>query len=215
MKNESPPRPYRQTSRAKAAADTADRIVASFTARMEASWFDEIRLEDVAADASVTVQTIIRRFGGKEGLLEACEAKMKADILKSRRASPGDVGRALDVIVAEYEKLGPLVLRLLAQETRYGPIKTITDTGRAHHRSWVDAVFAPWLDKLPTARRTEALDRLVIAMDVYVWKLLFVDMRRSTSDVRETMLAMCAAALGLSIEELEPTHPVLSETIDG
>jgi AcrR family transcriptional regulator len=67
----SPTRPYRQTARAEAAEATARRIIRAFSDLLHSQWFDEVTLEEVARLGRVTVRTVIRRFGGKDGLLEA------------------------------------------------------------------------------------------------------------------------------------------------
>lgn len=212
MKAESPsPRPYRQSARAQAAAETGERILEAFIARLPTSWFDEIRLEDVAHDAGVTVQTVIRRFGGKEGLLTAASDAMQARILGGRDPFTGDVGTAVDALIAEYEAIGGLVMRMLAQEDRHPAIRAMTDRGRKEHREWVGAVFAPWLAALPAGRREETHDRLVIALDLYVWKLLRLDMGRSREALHGAMLAMAAAALDLEPGALD-ARPAHSET---
>ena len=64
-------RPYRMVARAKSTEATGERIL---DATVELFWerlADQIRLEDVAAVAGVTVQTVIRRFGTKEELFAA------------------------------------------------------------------------------------------------------------------------------------------------
>lgn len=61
-------RPHQQQARAKATAETAERKLEVLEGILQISWFDEIRLEDVVAQSQVTVQTIIPRFCGKEGL---------------------------------------------------------------------------------------------------------------------------------------------------
>lgn len=213
MKSDSPPtRTYRQSARAQAAAANADRIVETFVSCLQEMWFDEIRLDDVARDAGVTVQTVIRRFGGKDGLLDAASTRMSEQILSGRRASVRDVGGAIDAIIEEYENIGELMMRLLSQETRYPAVRRVTDLGRGMHRQWVGLVFDYWLDLLPEPARTEAHDRLVIALDIYVWKLLRVDVNRSRSDLRRAMLAMCASALDLEPGDLERRPALQTET---
>lgn len=195
-------RRYRQTARARAAEETADRILAAFVERLRKGWFDEIRLEDVASEAGVTVQTVIRRFGGKEGLLDASHQRLRTEILAGRDLPEGDVSQALDAIIREYETQGEFVMRVLAQEDRYPEIKEMADRGREVHREWVGKVFAPWLDRLRGDRRRHAHDRLVIALDIYIWKLVRVDMKRSKASLQRTMLEMCAAALGVTPDKL-------------
>lgn len=204
MKSEQPPtRAYRQTARAQAASATGERILDAFVARLRDGWFDEIRLDDIAADSEVTVQTVIRRFGGKEGLLDACNKRLSREIVEGRQIPVGDVSSAIDAIIDEYELHGDFVLRLLAQEERYASIRMVTDHGRAVHRRWVGGVFGPWLSRLEEPARGSAHDQLVIALDLYVWKLVRVDMKRSRAALRETMLSLCAAALRTDPETLQ------------
>src|SRR5688500_876164 len=164
-------RPYRQDARARAAEATGARILEAFAARLRDSWFDEIRLEDVAEDAGVAVQTVIRRFGGKEGLLSATSDRLSSEVIARRVTRPGDIEAALAVLASDYEAAGDLVMRLLAQEDRYPAVKAITDHGRSHHRAWVAEVFSPWLAKLPPLQAQVRLDALVVATDLYIWKL--------------------------------------------
>ena len=56
-------RTYRMTARADAAERTGERITDAMLRRFAELPYDRIRLEDVAAVAEVTVQTVIRRFG--------------------------------------------------------------------------------------------------------------------------------------------------------
>ena len=205
------PRAYRQSARAKTAEETGTRILEAFIRAVQEGWFEEVRLEDIANEAEVTVQTVIRRFGGKEGLLEAATAKLEVDIFDQRGRPVGDIPAALSAIIREYETMGDLVLRMLAQEDRYPAIRKVTEQGRRDHRAWVGEVFAPWLDALEATARQDAHDRLVIALDVYVWKLMRIDMKRSTKTWRETMLAMVAGALKLTPAIIESSAAVPAE----
>lgn len=190
-----PRRPYRQTARAKAAEATADRILEAFAARLRDGWFDEIRLDDVARDAGVAVQTIIRRFGGKEGLLDATVERVRDEVLGRRDVAAGDVAGAIRVLIEDYEALGDLVLRSLAQEDRYPAIRRMTDVGRAEHRAWIAHVFSPWLATLPPDVAQARLDSLVVATDLYVWKLIRRDMARPVAELKALMARLIPAAL--------------------
>jgi AcrR family transcriptional regulator len=195
-------RPYRQTARAAAAEATAQRILDAFTARLGDRWFDEITLDQVAQDAGVTVQTVIRRFGGKEGLLDAAHQRFGTEIRRRRDVRQGDAARALDAIVEDYEAIGDLIIRVLAQEDRYAPLRAVSDIGRAFHRAWVGEIFAPWLRRLPEPDRRSAHDALVVATDIYVWKLVRRDMNRSRAELRAIMARMIAAALRVPERDL-------------
>lgn len=197
-----PRRPYRQTSRAAAAEATGERILSAFRRRLEQGWLEEIRLEDVARDADVAVQTVIRRFGGKDGLLGAAAQRIGEAIELRREVSPGQVLPAVAALIRDYEASGDLVMRMLAQEERHRPMRRITDAGRASHRRWIEIVFEPWLRRAGEARREAMLDALVVATDVYVWKLVRRDMGRGTDALVRLMLQMIAAALGVDPRDL-------------
>ena len=188
-------RPYVQRARAAAAQATSQRIIEAFLARLMRQWFDEITLERVAEDAGVTVQTLVRRFGGKDGLLSE-SAKALGTQIVARRASPaGNVDRIVGNVVADYEETGDAVIRLLALELRHAAIRAVTEFGRREHRRWVEAAFAETLDGLRPPARTRALDALVIATDVYVWKLLRRDMRRSLTATSAAMGVLVRGAI--------------------
>ena len=190
-------RPYRQSARARATEATAKRILDAFTHQLRERWFDEIRLEDVARAAGVTVQTVIRRFGGKDGLLDATHQRLGAEIRQRREVEPGDAAGAVASIVEDYEAVGDLIMRSLAQEDRYPAVKAMTDIGRASHRAWITQAFEPWLERIPAEERRNASDALVVAGDIYVWKLIRRDMKRPLAEYRVLLERLCAAAVGV------------------
>jgi AcrR family transcriptional regulator len=193
------PRRYTQGARAQAAQATARRIVDAFLARLMNQWFDEITLDRVAEDAGVTVQTVVRRFGGKEGLL-AEAVQIMGDQVSARRATPpGDIGRLVKNLFEDYEQTGDAVIRLLALEPRHAALTRFLEVGRRWHRDWVAGHFEVEVARLDVPARERALDALVIATDVYTWKLLRRDMGRSVSKARTTMNQLiCATISGFS-----------------
>jgi AcrR family transcriptional regulator len=188
-------RPYRQGLRAEAMAATADRMASAFFARLREQWFDEIRLEDVARDAEVSVQTLIRHFGGKEGLVEAAVRLFGDEVRARRNVASGDVDAVLRALIDDYEVGGDLVIRILAQEDRHPAVRRATDVGRAGHRQWLTDAFAPALAGLGPGERQRRLDALVAATDVYVWKLVRRDMGRSRDQLHTLMRDFVEAAL--------------------
>jgi AcrR family transcriptional regulator len=190
------PRPYRQRVRAEAAAATGRRIVEAFIGLMRERWLEDVTLEAVARAAAVTVQTVIRRFGGKEGLLVAASEHLTGEITARRATPPGAVGHAIRALVADYELTGDLAIRLLAQEPRHAGLPRLLDHGRACHRAWVAQVFAPSLDLLPPPARERRLAALVAATDVYTWKLLRRDMGLGPAEVTATIREMVVGLVG-------------------
>ena len=197
--NSAPPPParrsYRQGARAEAAEVTGQRIVEAFLTALRERWMEDITLEDVARAAGVSVQTVIRRFGGKPGLLEAATNAVDADVRNTRGVPKGDLPTAVANLCADYERTGDMLIRLLAQEERYPALATFLDYGRTHHRGWVAEVAEPWLAELEAPAREAALDALVATLDVYVWRLLRRDMGRCADQTRQTVLRMAQAVL--------------------
>ena len=182
------PRPYRMGARAETAAETGERIL---DAAVEIFWArpsDQISLEDVAEVAGVSVRTVIRRFGGRQGLLAAAAAREVERTAGERSTAPvGDTAAAVAVLVEHYEADGERVLRLLAEEGREPGLGPLVDQGRAVHRDWCARVFAPALTGLTGAERRRRLAQLVAVCDVYTWKLLRRDAGLSR---RQTELAL-------------------------
>lgn len=182
------PRPYRMVARAEAAAATAERILQATADVFWESPTPQVSLEDVARRAGVTVQTILRRFGSRAGLMAATVDRESAKVQTERdRATPGSVEEAVTVLVEHYEEAGHKVLRMLAEEARIPALKDIVDRGRLVHREWCARVFEPTLAHLAGRARERRLAELVAICDVYTWKLLRLDAGLSRS---ETELAL-------------------------
>jgi AcrR family transcriptional regulator len=188
-------RAYRQVGRAKGAEATGRRILEAFENCFHSRWFDEVTLAEVAKIAGVTMRTVIRRYGTKSGLLAALIHQMVPDVRTRRTPAPGNRGDLVDRTLAVYEQIGDGVIRNLSQESRIPELQPLIDIGRREQRRITAETFAEALKPLdaPQARRT--LDLLVISTDVYTWKLLRRDMRRSVKDTRESMLDLVQAAL--------------------
>jgi AcrR family transcriptional regulator len=146
-----------------------------------------ISLDEVARRAGVTVQTVIRRFGGRNGLLAAAGERESERVRKEREVAPGDVDGAVRALVEHYERTGDRVLRMLAEETRSSGLRGIADQGRRIHREWCEAVFAPALADQSGSERARRLAQLVAVCDVYTWMLL---RRRSGLSRKQTELAL-------------------------
>jgi hypothetical protein len=117
--------------------------------------------------------------------------------------TPGDLDSAVRVTIEDYEAVGDIIMRALMQEERIPALKRVNDRGRAFHRTWVEQSFAPFLSELASAARRQRVDALVAALDLYTWKLVRRDMRRSPQQARNIMLNLVRGALGLSAHEGE------------
>jgi AcrR family transcriptional regulator len=188
-------RTYTQTARADAARETGDRILAAALTAFLASTYDDVTLEKVASDAGVTVQTVLRRFGSKEGVAWALADGVEADQLSNRNPTrPGDIGDTVAHLVRDYETNGDTLMHLLRQEVRVAPIADMIDQGRRHHEGWCKRVFAPWLESRTGVDRKRLLATLIATCDVYTWYLL---RRQRGLSRRQTELALTELLEGL------------------
>jgi AcrR family transcriptional regulator len=187
-------RPYRMVARAEAAAATGEAIL---DAAIEAFWeppVGPVSLDEVAHRAGVSVQTVIRRFGGRDGLVAAAAEREGERVRDQRDEAPvGDVAGAVRVLVDHYESMGDRVFAMLAEEQRTPALRELADAGRATHRAWCARVFAAALEPHTGSDRRRRLAQLVAICDVYMWKLLRRDAGLSR---RQTELAL--------VELLEP-----------
>ncbi len=178
-------------ARADAAAETQRRIIDAALELFSARLYDQVALADVAEAAGVSSQTVIRRFGSKEGLVAAVGEHAGAHVRAQRDEAPADdVDAAVANLVAHYEQEGERVLHLLAQETRVPAFKEVTDAGRELHYAWVDRVFATHIAGLRGAARRRRRGQLIAACDVYVWKVLRRDLGLSRRDVERALSGM-------------------------
>jgi AcrR family transcriptional regulator len=163
-------RGYTMRSRARSVEQTRSRIIDALFELSGVRLFDEISLDAVAAQAGVSVQTLLRHFGNRDGLIEATAA-MTLELVDDERAAPaGDVDEALRVLVDQYERRGRWALLMLSQEDTNEHVAKITSAGKRRHEDWVRDVFAAAISE-----DHELLPLLVVATDVYAWKLLRLD----------------------------------------
>lgn len=196
-------RGYTMTARAQAVEATRTGILDALVQLSAERLLSDIALDDVAARAGVSVQTLLRHFGGRDALIEATVQHALGAVTEERQAPAGDVDEALRVLVDHYEQRGEGVLLLLAQEQVDSRVRRVTDAGRRLHRSWVAEVFAPLLPHAATGR-DEGIDLLVVVTDVYAWKLLRLDRglsRQRTQQRLQRMVRAVLADLGSSTEE--------------
>lgn len=185
-------RSYDMTKRAKRAARTGERILDVTEELLRSAAISDVTLQAIADGAGVTVQTVLRHMGSREGCFAAVGERVSERVRAQRgRSAPGDVTAAIADLVAHYEAEGRLVLNLLSQEPSGEPMAVeAAAAGRSYHRSWVERCFGPKLDK-PSE---QTIDALVAATDLYVWKLLRLDLGRSTEEA-EAIIARMARAL--------------------
>ncbi|MDP2772262.1 MAG: TetR/AcrR family transcriptional regulator [Nocardioides sp.] len=186
-------RKYTMSARADGVRQTRARILEATLAVSSTKPLAALTLADVAGEAGVTPQTVLRQFESRDGLLDAAVAYGASQVEQERVTTPGDLDQALATLLSHYEERGEGVLALLAQERWDERARAITTNGRAMHRRWVADAFGPQLDGHPD--RESVLDLLVVATDVYTWKLLRLDRRLSRARTHDRMTRLVRAVL--------------------
>ena len=186
-------RSYDMSRRSAQADRTAERIVTATEALVATGPLSEVTLSSIAEGAGVTVQTVLRHMGSREGCLEAVGRRVAERIAQQRgHTEPGDARAAITELIAHYEAEGRLVLNLLGQEQASDDTaaQTVAE-GRAFHRAWVERCFGPLMAE-PTQ---ETVDAVVAATDIYIWKLIRLDLGRSRTATEAVIARLARTAL--------------------
>jgi AcrR family transcriptional regulator len=177
-------------ARAEAAAATRERILRATMELFKTQFRSEIRLQDIAAAAGVTVQTVLNVFGTRDALITAATDQLKVEASAQRtRAEPGDVAGIITDLFDNYEQFGDIVIRMLAEDAD----PEWTKGGRLWHRQLTRRQFAPQLARVTGVKRRRLLDALVCACDIYLWKLLRRDLGRSRAEAEKIIRKMVQA----------------------
>lgn len=185
-------RAYRQGARAEAAAETRERILDAAMTLFLAHDYEDVTLDKIAGAAGVTLQTVLRKFGSKEGLAGATIEERAGRIMEERRPAATGARAAVAALVASYEDMGDANWRMLRQESQQPVIHEVLVNARAMHRAWIEASFAR---ELPAkgAERERMIDALFTVLDFYVWKLHRRDLGRSREETEALMLGLVEA----------------------
>jgi AcrR family transcriptional regulator len=161
------------STRAAASELTRERILQAACAAFMRDWYDDVTLRDIAADAGVALQTVVNHFGNKEALFGVAAERISHTIATLRwTVEVGDLEGAATTLVDDYEQTGDFTLRTLAIEERVPVVRPVLARGRRGHQEWVEHIFVAALSALRGAARKRRVAQLVVATDVFTWKLL-------------------------------------------
>lgn len=186
------------TARAEQTERTGERIIDAMLRRYAEVPYDRIRLEDVAADAEVTVQTVVRRFGSKHGLLAATIERELVQLAAHRAAAMGSSPeRTVRALLAFYEDHGLLILKVYAEAHQAPGVPEIAARGRAYHVGWCREAFAESLaDVRGKALRERRLAQVVALCDATTWRILRFDGGLSPQQTERALLELLLPLLG-------------------
>ena len=190
-------------ARAETARATGVRIVHAGAELFESTSYDEVSLEMIAAHAGVSLPTLLRKFGSKDGLFLACARELSGRELAARKVAPGDVRGAARVLCGRYQQLGPRWRRYIALEPRFPAVATAIAGVRHGHRDWLAQVFEPYLPRRAGPLRTRRLAALFAATEMYVWWSWREHLGLSAEQAQATMNEMLAALVASFVKEVE------------
>ena len=139
------PRKYDMTKRTNRAEKTKERIIKSTEILLATGPLAEVTLPAIAKGANITVQTVLRQMGSRDGCLRAV-ANLVYERIDSQRGhtKPGDVDSAISTLIAHYETESALILNLLQQVNKGETFaKNAAERGQIYHRKWVEDSFEP------------------------------------------------------------------------
>lgn len=179
-------------SKRKAQAEARRQKILKCAARLLANISDEdFRLEDVAEAAGVSVQTILRAFGNKDGLLIKTlesEAPSAIDFSMFDNVKIEDLDQLIRAMFTIYERIGDLVIHALAHEHRSPEFKKSLDMGRVFHKGWINDAFEIHIARRPPQERVALYHALLATTDIYVWKILRRDEALGFDDAVATVV---------------------------
>lgn len=166
-------RQYRQTARAEMTAATRTAILDATDALFLPRPNGVFSLQEVADRADTTVQTVLRHFGSKDGLLHAAMERSMSQVRDARDDVPaGDLPAVASYLAHHYDEVGDMVLRLLAADSQSPAVAKMNAAGRQMHRSWVERVLQPLIGDRQGRTRRERVALLVGITDLLLWKVL-------------------------------------------
>src|SRR5829696_7728608 len=188
MKEQTATRPYRQRRRAAAAEANTERILQAALELFEERPWDQITLAAIAERAGVGVQTVIRRFGTKDGVSRAVNAWVKPQIDDARgEPDGGDPAAVAAALARHYERWAASTDRMLRQQDASPALAEAAAGGRRAHREWVERVF-------PEAS-PDTIGRLIGICGVELWLVLRRDGGLSPEAARSAVADLIAATL--------------------
>ena len=115
-------RTYAMGNRAAQASQTRDRITIATELLLSSVPLTNVTLQAIAERAGVTVQTVLRHMGSRDGCFSAVGERVAGRVhAQLGDTEPGNVSNAISDLMAHYEAEGAPVINTLAQENGADP----------------------------------------------------------------------------------------------
>jgi len=177
-------------SRASSSAATRGRVLEAATTLFVDLSYDRVSLADVASRAGVSLPTVLRKFGSKDGLFLECARRVSEQEREARLVPPGDVPAAARVLARRYEKILPFWKRHLDLEERFPTVARVVEDARRGHLAWLAEIFAPFLATRPGPARTRQLAALFGATEIYLWWSWRAHLGLSERDAEQVLIEL-------------------------
>lgn len=184
-------RPYHMGARAAAAAETAERILDGALELYAELPVDQIRLEALAERAQVTVPTVVRRFGGKPGIVCALVERELSRLAEQRSVHADDAtAQIVRDLIAFYESHGALILKVYAEATLVPGLPALAARMREYHVAWCRQTFAERIRGDDAATRRRRIAQVVAICDATAWRILREDGGLDAHEVERALIEM-------------------------
>lgn len=191
-------RKYVQGRRAEEAEARTARIIDACLELFLEKPLIEISLAEIADRAGVGLQTVIRRFKTKEGLIVAgmLEVARRIDSARTPLAEePTDPESVVNLLAEQYEQWYPYTIAHQRQEATMEVLSQFNEIARSNHSSWIELAFADRLKPFPARERKRVHARLVASTSFETWYWLNQRQELSNRETREVMVRMVEDAL--------------------
>jgi AcrR family transcriptional regulator len=191
-------RAYDMTQRGESAERTRLAIVDAALSFIPQRMWEELTIEEIAMRAGVSVRTVLRRFGSKDGLVEAAAERARELVADQRRGDrPGDLDSSIAELVEHYERWGDNAMWLLDHRRSVPVLEQVAVDGTRLHEDWVRRVFAPQLAAHParSALRRRLAAALGAVTDVHTWEMLRRRSGLSRDETETALRELCAGVL--------------------
>ncbi len=178
------------TARAASTAATLDRILDAARTLWAAQPIDQIRLEEIAERADVTVPTVVRRAGGKPAIFSALVKRELARLETQRTPfSSTSVDDIAAYFVDYYEQFGFLILKLYAEAPQVPGLPELAASARARHLESVREAFAGRLTDGPDSA-DRRMAQIIAVLDATTWRILRAEAALSPEQTQVAILEL-------------------------
>jgi AcrR family transcriptional regulator len=198
-------RAYHQGERAAAAEERTRRILEAALELFVELPFDKITLAAVAQRADVGLQTLIRRVGTKDGLVQAVNTWIVTEIGRDRGAPTDEPAEVAAAMARHHVRWGEVIARTLQQEDSTPSLKASADFGRRAHHDWIAACFGERLRHLRPTERRRCTAQLVGITGTELWRVLTRDEGLSAAQARIAVTELIEATLVAATRHGAPT----------